>query len=379
MGIYEELGVRRVVNAAGTYTAVGASRMRKETLAAMAEASESYVELPKLLRAVEDRIAEMTRNEAAFVCNSCSTALYLTAAALAEEKTGRPFRSLRPEEISRCEILCFWNQHIPYDYAMAQTGVRLRFLGDTTAMGGLSRELLRQEIGPDTAGVYFASRTPRGYYSPDRLNLEDVIAIAGEAGVPVIVDAAAQLPPRENLWTFTEMGADLALFSGGKDLAGPQASGLALGRKRLVARLRALGFPNYGIGRIMKIGREEIVGLYAAVKAYLADDEAARLQRCEEQVADLISRLEESGAFRAERCWPNQAGQPLPRAFVSPREGAGITGAELKERLAGCDPGIYCITEGRNGVYINPMCLEDGEMGYIADRLCEIGKELCHG
>lgn len=379
MGIYEELGVRRVVNAAGTYTAVGASRMRRETLEAMAEASESYVEIPQLLRAVEDRIAEMTRNEAAFVCNSCSTALYLTAAALAEEKTGRPFRSLAPEEIGRCEILCFWNQHIPYDYAMAQTGVRLRFLGDTTAMGGVSRELLRQEIGPGTAGIYFAARTPRGFYAPDRLNLEDVIAVAGEAGVPVIVDAAAQLPPRENLWLFTEMGADLVLFSGGKDLAGPQASGLVLGRKRLIARLRTLGFPNYGIGRIMKIGREEIVGLYAAVRAYLRDDEAARLRRCEEQVAYLTARLDRNGAFQGVRCWPNQAGQPLPRAFVSPREGISLTGAELRMRLAGCNPGIYCLTEGKNGVFINPMCLEDGEMEYIADRICEIGEELCHG
>ena len=149
------------------------------------------------------------------------------------------------------------------------------------------------------------------------MNLSDFLATSHKCGVPVLVDAAAQLPPKSNLWRFTKMGADIVCFSGGKDLAGPQASGLAVGKAEYLDEMRKVGFPNYSCGRLMKIGREEMVALYAAIKQYIEADEESRLAWCEKEVAFLISALENTRHFRAKRTWPNQQDRPLPRAFVS--------------------------------------------------------------
>ena len=376
MDIYEELGVRKVVNAAGTYTVIGATRMSPQTLQAMSEAAASYVKITDLQQAVHRKVAELTRNEAAYICNSCSVAIYLAAAAFIVHRHKRPFKYLDEETVRKSEIVAFWNQHIPYDHAIEQLGAKLKFIGYTTSQGGIGREDLRMAINENTVGVYFASRTPRGYYAPRALNLEDVIEVAHECGVPVLVDAAAQLPPKSNLWEFTQMGADVVTFSGGKDLAGPQASGLAVGRKEYLDLMEETGFPNYSAGRLMKIGREEIVGLYAAIKQYMENDEEARLRWCEEEVRKLQRLLKDSRIYRAERCWPNQAGQPLPRSFVAVDAPNGVTADDISDMLMEFDPGVFCFTEGRPGLYINPMCLSDGDTEYIAEKLLEIERRI---
>lgn len=379
MDLYQELGVRTIINAAGTYTAVGASKMRTQTLQAIMQASASYVLIEELQTTVHARLAALTHNEAAYICNSCSTGLHLTAAAFLAEKLQRPFRYIPKKQVEAGEMIAFWDQHIPYDHAIAQLGVKLVFLGDTTPMGGCSEEAVEMAVNENTIGFYFAPRTPDGYRAPGRMNLCDVIRIAHKHDLPVLVDAAAQLPPKSNLWRFTQMGADVVAFSGGKDLAGPQASGLLLGRRRYLDRIAQTGFPHYSAGRLMKVGREEILALYSAVCQYLDSDEQARLAWCEAQVAALCGALQDSACYSVSRCWPNQAGQPLPRAFVALREAAPFGADWLSARLLACDPGIYCMTEGKNGVFINPMCLEDGEILYIAEKLKEIEKEQYHG
>ena len=376
MDIYEELGIRKVVNAAGTYTVIGATRMSPQTLQAISEAARSYVKITDLQQAVHRKVAELTHNEAAYICNSCSVAIYLAVAAFIAHRKRRPFKYLDDETVRKSEVVAFWNQHIPYDHAIEQLGAKLKFIGYTTSQGGIGREDLRMAINENTVGVYFASRTPRGYYAPRALNLEDVIEVAHECGVPVLVDAAAQLPPKSNLWEFTQMGADVVTFSGGKDLAGPQASGLAVGKKEYLDLMSETGFPNYSAGRLMKIGREEIVGLYAAIRQYMENDEEARLAWCEEEVKKLQRLLRDSRIYRAERCWPNQAGQPLPRSFVAVDAPNGVTAEDISDMLMEYDPGVFCFTEGRPGLYINPMCLSDGDTEYIAGKLLEIERRI---
>src|SRR5690606_22540826 len=147
---------------------------------------------------------------------------------------------------------------IPYDLAVRAAGARLVVVGSP---GGTASEELAAAIGPQTAAVLVVAgeHLSRGALPPPAGG-----AIAPERGVPVVVDAAAQLPPPENLWRFTaELGADLAIFSGGKDLAGPQASGLILGRAELVAACLAHASPNQRMGRSMKVGKEEMLGLLA--------------------------------------------------------------------------------------------------------------------
>ena len=136
------------------------------------------------------------------------------------------------------------------------------------------------------------------------------------------------------------------------------------------------GFPNYSAGRLMKIGREEIVGLYAAIRQYMENDEEARLAWCEEEVKKLQRLLRDSRIYRAERCWPNQAGQPLPRSFVAVDAPNGVTAEDISDMLMEYDPGVFCFTEGRPGLYINPMCLSDGDTEYIAGKLLEIERRI---
>jgi len=240
----------------------------------------------------------------------------------------------------------------------------------------LSAGVVRDAINSNTVMCYFAPRTPDGYYGEGCMNLSDFIAIAHSCNIPVLADGAAQLPPKHNLWRYTrDLGADMACFSGGKDLAGPQASGLLVGSSELLNIATALSFPRYGCGRIMKIGREEMVALYSAIRQYVNADENARLQWCENEVNKLVSALESCKNFSAERSWPNQAGQPLPRAFVN-LQSDSITPAKLREMLLKGTPGIICYSENRPGVYINPMCLTDGEMDKIIVRFKEIDRQL---
>ncbi len=372
MNIYEELGVPTLINAVGTYTVVGASRMSEETLAAMCEAARSYVSMERLQAAVHRKVADLTRNEAAFLCNSCSTAIYLAIAACVARHYGRDFGTLSAEEIGRCEVIALWGQHIPYDHAIEQLGVRLRFLGYPNMEAAFDPRVLESAFHENTVCCYFAPRTPSGYYGEGCMNLETFRDVTHRAGLPVLVDGAAQLPPKSNLWHFTrDMGCEMACFSGGKDLAGPQASGLLVGKREFLEIVSSLGFPKYGCGRIMKIGREEIIALYAAIRQYVAADEEARLQWCENEVRKLIAALRETVHFSAERTWPNQAGQPLPRAFVSLKN-TSLKPSELRRMLEEGSPSIICYSENRPGVYVNPMCLADGEMEQIAKRFLEL-------
>ena len=376
MDIYEELGLPRLINAVGTYTAVGGSRMSRETLRDLCDAAGSFVEMEKLHEALNRKVAELTRNEAALICNSCSCAMYLATAACVEKHYGRGFNTLSREEIARCEVVALWGQHIPYDHAMEQLGVTIRFVGYPNMQAELSPDAVRQAVNDNTVMCYFAPRTPDGYYGEKCMNLADFIAVSHSCGLPVLADGAAQLPPKHNLWRYTrDMGAEMACFSGGKDLAGPQASGLLVGRSEWVDRVVGLSFPRYGCGRIMKIGREEMIALYSAIRQYVNSDEEARLRWCETEVKKLVDALAESRHFTAERTWPNQAGQPLPRAFVGLKD-RGASASTLREMLRTGDPAIVCYSENRPGVFVNPMCLADGEMEKIIARFKEIDGQL---
>ena len=374
MDIYQDLGLKKVVNCAGTYTVVGATRMSDETLQAMQSAASSFVDIETLHKTLNRKVAELTNNEAAYICNSCSTAIYLIAAAFVSKKYGKPFKYIADEDVRKCEMVGIWSQHIPYDHAISQLGVKMKFIGYTNPQSVITEEDVRMAINENTVGVYFAPRTPRGYYGEKSMNLDKFIEIAHSCGVPVLVDAAAQLPPKSNLWEFTQMGADIVTFSGGKDLAGPQASGLAVGKKEICDILEESGFPNYGPGRLMKIGREEMVALYSAVKQYMENDEEARLNWCESEVVKLRELLAGSKMYSVLRCWPNQAGQPLPRSFVE--MDSNKTAELVRAKLSECNPSVFCFTENQNGIYINPMCMKEGDTEYVAQKLLEIEAEI---
>ncbi|HLJ57282.1 MAG TPA: aminotransferase class V-fold PLP-dependent enzyme [Chthonomonadaceae bacterium] len=364
MSIYEELGIRPLINANATLTRLGGSRMPPEVVEAMVEASRCFVDLDELQRRIGARLAELTRNEAAYVCSGAAAGLTLATAACLTAANHDAISQLPDLAGLRNEVIIHRSHRNGYDHAIRQAGVRVVEIGDgkeTTAIE------LEHAIGEQTAAIFWFQGAMTG---PDSLPLDEVIAVAGRSDVPVIVDAAAQLPPVSNLWSCTEMGAALAIFSGGKDLRGPQSSGLIVGRRELIEGCARNGNPNHSIGRPMKVGKEEMVGLLAAVERYLRLDHQARTIWCEEVVSNWNSALSRLPGVSARRDFPNEAGQPLPRSLVTFEPGeCPVSRSEVIARLADGDPSIVVATAGPDSIFLNPMTLDPGEERIILDHL----------
>jgi len=365
--IYDELGVRKIINGNATLTRLGGSIMPRVVLDAMSQASRHFVDMDELQDRVGKRIARITRNEAAYVSSGAAAGLVLGTAAcmtgLDPEKRSRlPFT-----EGMKNEVIVHRHGRVEYDFAVRQAGGRLVEIGGPDVT---EPEEMESAISDRTAAIMY-------FYNPSRMHfqvpLETGIEIAHSQGVPVIVDAAAQLPPVENLWRFTGMGADLALFSGGKGLCGPQPSGLILGRRELIDACAFNACPRHFIGRPMKVGKEEVVGLLAAVEWYLGLNHEAIAEDYERQVRFLVKQFDDPPTTTARRSFPSEAGQPMPRAEIILNEQVlGMGRDRVLELLRRGEPAIDLAPAGEDGVYVNPQTLKPGEAEIIAERLRQV-------
>jgi L-seryl-tRNA(Ser) seleniumtransferase len=364
VSIYDELNIRPVINACATLTRLGGSLMPPEVLAAMADAARCFVDLNAMQRRVGEEIAALTHNEAAYVCAGAAAGLALATAACITGADAAAIRQLPDLTDLKSEVIVHRAHRNGYDHAVRQVGVRLVEIGDRA---GTTRRDLERAFSPRTAAFFWFQGAMSG---PGDLPLPVVIEVAKARGVPVVVDAAAQLPPASNLWDFTRMGADLAVFSGGKDLRGPQSSGLILGRRDLIVACALNGNPNHSIGRPMKVGKEEMAGLLAAVRRYVSLDHEARARYCEQTVAEWNAALNALPGVRARRDFPNEAGQPLPWSLVTiDPAAAGVGRDEVVARLEAGDPAIAVAPSGPNAIHLNPMTLEPGEERIVLERL----------
>ena len=307
---YDSLGIRPIINANATLTMFGGSLMPEEVQKAMEEAAGSFVDLHQLQRSVGERLARLTDNEAAYVSCGAASGLLLATAACISRHTPDAYEDFSKLNGIPNEVIVQRMHRNSYDYAVREAGANLVEIG---SMEGTSIEDLECALSPETVAIFWFQGAMNG---PSELSLEEVIRSANKYKVPVIVDAAAQLPPVSNLWNYTQQGADLAIFSGSKDLAGPQAFGLVLGKKDLIERIRGYGAPNQGVGRPIKVGKEEMMGLLAAVERYLKLDHESLLQTYEARVQYWISGLNGKNGILAQRDFPNEAGQPVPRTLV---------------------------------------------------------------
>jgi L-seryl-tRNA(Ser) seleniumtransferase len=364
MRSYAELGVRPFINAAGTITKYGGSRMPAEVLAAMTAAAGAFVDLDDLHLRAGAAIAARIGVPAAFVSCGAASGIQLAAAACLTGTDRRAVARLpetdgRPNEfvISRVDPHTYIHQGI------MGVGGTLVTAGDERSV---TPEQMVQAIGPRTAGVVFFL----GQQRPE--HLPPVIAGARAAGVPVIVDAAAQLPPRANLTQWVAMGAEFVVFSGGKGLRGPQASGLVLGPEERVAAVRANANPHFAIGRSMKVGKEEIMGLAAAVDLFMARDEGEELaawRRQSEVICDAVAGLPGVRASIV-ATEPPAAPAIVPRPYVR-LETAAMSEAELVRALDAGAPAIVARPTSF-GVMFDPMTMEPGEEAIVARRLREL-------
>lgn len=364
MGIYETLGLRPVINASATLTKLGGSILAPPALAAMADAAGSYVDLSELQRVVSERIAALTHNEACYVSSGAAAGIMLSiAACIAETDPERMDAFPYLDGIGKREVIIHRSQRNGYDYAARQTGARLVEIdGHSDALDGV--------ISDATACVlWFAG----AHFADGALPIEDVIEISHARGVPVIVDAAAQVPPIASLWHFTrDLGADAAIFSGGKGLRGPQSSGLVLGTHVIIAGCRANGAPNYGIGRPMKVGKEELVGLLAAVEWSLAQDEPTMLARYEAIVQGWLTGLRNIPGITVERGYPSEAGQPHARAIVRIAPPCPLSRDAVIDALWERNPRIAVAPINTDAIALNPQPLLDGENEMVLEAVRDV-------
>ena len=373
MNIYDELGVKKLINCAGTYTIVGGSRMSQNSLKAICEAAGSHVLIKDMQKAVNAKIAELTGNEACCVTAGAMVGVYLSMAGCVSLKFGKAIRYISPEDLARTEILMFRAHRNPYDRGLSLLGVKLVEVGYANNIDMIDEYGFENAINENTAGVLYLPSTDGGWVPPGALSFEKTIEICARYNVPIVVDAAAQLPPKSNLWRFTQKGAAAVLFSGGKYLCGPQTAGLCLGKKYLLDWVDVNNFPNYGIGRIHKVGREELAGMYVAVKEYINRNESLELETAEHIVSRFTEAFSENDLFEFQRAFPNEAGQPMARAKLIIHDGR-LSAEGIRDWLLAQDRAIFSMVE--NGyLYVNPMTLTEEEAEYILSRFIELNQE----
>jgi len=369
--VYQRLGIRRVIHASGTTTRYGGSMLRPEALEAMREASQMLVNMDELNEAAGAAIARLLGAEAAFVTAGASSGLILQAAACIAGDDPAKITRLPDTTGMKNEIVIQRAHRFAYDQAY-------RVPGGVLVEIGLARRTqpfeLDAAITERTAAVaYLISPFTR---PPGILSLEEVIAIAHRRNVPVIVDAASMLPPRENLTKFIRMGADLVSFSGGKGIRGPQSTGFLLGRRDLIRAATLNGSPNQAIARAAKTSKEEIAGLLVALELFLAEDEAAEMKRYTDVCTTIAEGLHGIYGLRVV-VEQDALNRVIPHTCIYfNEEWDGPSGHAVQVALAKGEPHVYVQQGGHQGGYfdeiaIDPINLQPGDEQIIVKRLRE--------
>ncbi len=361
MGIYEDIGVRPVINAIGTNTRYGGALMAQEVLDTMQEASQEFCLLDELHVKAGERVAEMLGVESAYVTASAACGLVITAAACMTGTNQDRVRQLPDTAGMRNEVVVQTTHRIAYDQAIRLTGARLIELDDRD---GPPVEAMRAAIGERTAAVFYLGKNFRNDRS---VPLEQAVAMAHAADVPVIVDAASECPPVSTLTRFTEAGADLVIFSGGKSLQGPQSTGLVIGRKDLIKACAVNGTPFATVGRPMKVSREEIFAFIKALEIYLNRDHEADAAAWEEKLRHVEGVLASLPHVTMTRSEPQET-YAVPQLEITIDPVSGLTGEEAVGALIDGTPRIAVLERGENGFYINPHNLQDGQERIVAER-----------
>jgi uncharacterized pyridoxal phosphate-dependent enzyme len=363
--IRERLGVRPIINASGTMTALGASIMVPEAIKAMSEIATEFVEMDDLQRVASQTIARLTGSEAGFVTSSAAGGIIMSVAAA---MTGSGLLAIERLPLDtyglKTEVILQYGHNAAYGNSIEQA---IRIAGGTPVFAGSVSSCQPYQVDEaitsnTAAGVYTVAHSTISY---GMLSLTEFVAICHAKGVPVIVDAAAEYDLRR----FIAEGADLVIYSGHKFLGGP-TSGVVAGRKDLI---RAGYLQNRGIGRGMKVGKESIVGLIAALEAWEVRDHAAIKAR-ETEVIQLWQASLAGHKGIETRVSPDSTGNPVDRLEVQVKPESGFSACGLVSAMAAGEPPImvrgHQAEQGR--FWLDPCNLHPGEADTVGRRLGEI-------
>ena len=354
---FRELGVRPFINAAGTYTAMTASLMPPEVMDAINFASKHYVMLDELHDRVGERIAKLVRAEAAMVTAGAASALTLGTAAVLTGVDRQKIGDLPSLTGMKSEVIIQKAHRFGYERAVRNTGVRLVEVE--------TRDDLARAVNEKTAMMLFYNNNNKEGRIPD----EEFVQLGKKHAIPTLNDAAADVPPVDNLWKYTAMGFDLVAFSGGKGIRGPQSAGLLLGTKPLIAAARQNGSPNgNAIGRGMKVNKEEMVGMLAALELFVGKDHAREGDDFQRRAEEIRKSAAAVSGVKAEIFVPEVANH-VPHVRVT-WDGAAraLKAAALVRALQDGEPSIAIRSEGEVLV-IGVWMMQPGEERIVARRL----------
>ena len=369
---YQKLGVTPFINAAGTYTTLTASTMPDEVQAAVALAALHPVNLIELHDAAGQYLAKRLRCEGALVTAGAASALTLGTAACVTGGNDASILSIPTDMNSlKNEVIVQKSHRYDYDHAVRNCGVR--FVEVETL------EQYEQAFNERTVMTHFFNA------GEEHISREDWVGVAHKHGVPCFNDAAADVPPISNLWNYTQMGFDLVTFSGGKGLRGPQCTGLLLGRKDLIEAARKNNSPNSNtVGRGMKVAKEEIVGLVAAVDWFLAQDDAAMEADYRQRAERIAGALKSVPTVQTQIFIPAVANHVPHLVITYDQNKIKIAAKEVMEKMrqgtprielnpgTGGPPASAGLPGGSNTIVVGVWMLQPGEDLIVAKRLREV-------
>jgi L-seryl-tRNA(Ser) seleniumtransferase len=360
-GVYERLGVKHVINATGTVTNLGGSLMPPEVAAAWVDASRHFVNLLELQEKVGQKIARLIGVEAALVTTGAAGALLLGTAGVVSRGDRDCIRRLPDTTGMKNEVLIQRSHHSCYDNQLTNVGARL--IDVETAAD------LRRAVNDRTALMFFMNMAD----GSGRIQRAEWLELARELHLPTLLDAAADVPPLDRLAGYNRMGFDLVAFSGGKAMRGPNDTGLLLGRRALVAAARLNANPHCGtIGRMMKVSKEDMIALLAAVERFVNLDHAAELREFERRIGVIEDAVRAIPSVELERVVPAIANRVPHLQVAWDERRLKVTRARLTRELMEGDPPIQIgrvSGTGERGVLISVLTLQDGEERSVADRL----------
>ena len=369
LATFESLGIKKVINASGNNSRLGSSILSKEVLHAMNEASKIYVNMDELHIRCGEFIAQITGAEAGLVTSGAAGGLLLSTAACITG-TNIALMSELPKAAKGKEIIIQKGHRTGYDQAIRTFGIDLIEVGIPYQT---YPEQIENAINENTVAILFTfgETVNRNGEVP----LKDVIKIAKKHKIPIIVDGSLINYPFQRLKDSVAMGVDLLVTSGGKHIFGPPGTGFLCGKKDLVEACRLQAGPGYGIGRPLKIGKEEMIGLMTALEIYLKRDCNAEHQRWEKKIHYLVSKLNKLNNMEATQTEFDEVDRPVPRARLLLDERKIKHDAyEIVKCLKCSEPPIwvqeFSLREGV--ILLNPVCLADEEEELIVKRFQEL-------
>ena len=358
--IYASLGIKPVINGVGVVTVLGGSIMPPEVTRAMEEASRHFIPLPELEKKVGARLAELLKAPAAMVTCGAASAISVGTAACLSQGDPAKLRQLPGRDGIRYEVIQQKSHRSGYEHQMELCGAKVVTVE--------TRQELETAINEKTGMLFFLNKAEHD----GAISSSDFIKIGKARGVPTMNDAASDATPTENLWKYTAQGFDLVIFSGGKALRGPQSSGLLLGRKDLIEAALPAMSPFGGIGRGMKVGKEELCGLLAAVERYLKVDHEAEYRLLDERVSSIRAALKGVSGIETDRHIPVIANQ-VPHVTVQWDETArGLSAKQVFDKLLAGDPPIQVQHPGKGKLLISVWMMRGDEHKIVGRRLREI-------